>query len=268
MLQTLFCLIWASCPVWGGLTGTGSFIKHFVCLVAPPAGNVVVVSDWGRGASSHPGSVVHLIKRGLGCWDSPPQREGICARLLAQLAQPGHPGTPCSACTTQHRSFLPKVNVSGLGWLIFFFFFGLSLFPASFFKVPAIPWKDNPKSRRGGKPIQHIINGRSRSGQALGQSPSLAPHSKVQARLSNDLTAISDPDTAPALFPTHWFLVAEVWPKRGCNWHSGELQSAENVIVSWTNPIIFSSHSHLNFKSKHFLSASQKYIKYITQKYC
>lgn len=92
----------------------------------------------------------------------------------------------------------------------FFFFFGLSLFPAPFFKVPAIPWKGNPKSRRGGKPIQHIINGRSRSGQALGQSPSLAPHSKVQARLSNDLTAISDPDTAPALFPTHWFLVAEV----------------------------------------------------------
>lgn len=119
------------------------------------------------------------------------------------------PGTPCSVCTTQHRPFLSKVKVSGLGWLIFFFP-SLPLPPFYFLRCQPSHGRITQKSRRDGKPIQHIINGRTRSAQALGQSPCLAPHSKGRARLSNDLTAISDPDIAPALFPTLWFLVAEV----------------------------------------------------------
>lgn len=56
-------------------------------------------------------------------------------------------------------------------------------------------------SRRGGKPIRHIINERRASAQLLGQYPCWL-HSKVQAKLSNDLTAVSDPNTAPAMLPT------------------------------------------------------------------
>lgn len=55
--------------------------------------------------------------------------------------------------------FFPRSGFQGLsGWVFF-----PSLF--LFFKVPGIPWKDNPKSRRDGKTIQHTINGRSGSAQ-------------------------------------------------------------------------------------------------------
>lgn len=110
------------------------------------------------------------------------------------------PGTPRSVCTTQHRPFLSKVRVSGLEWLGFF--------PLSFcfLRCQASHGRITQKAGEMGKQSNTLLMGE----EGLPSLPCLAPHSKVRARLSSDLTAISDPDTAPAVFPTHWFLVAEV----------------------------------------------------------
>lgn len=249
MLQILFsCLLWAHCLLasLGWSHWHWQLYKTFCMFSCPTCRKSCVF--WLRAQSIlPPWSCCSPHKDGSGLLGQPPAMGG---ELCPAHGPAGSAWSPLAhhALFAQLSTglFFPRSRFQGLGgW--FFFFPSLPLPPFYFLRCQPSHGRITQKSRRDGKPIQHIINGRTRSAQALGQSPCLAPHSKGRARLSNDLTAISDPDIAPALFPTLWFLVAEVWPKEGCNRHSEELQSTENVIIIWTNPIIFSPHSHLSF---------------------
>lgn len=117
----------------------------------------------------HPPTLIPLFtsKGGCGLGDSPHNGRGTVPGSWPSWLCLVTPGTPRSVCTTQHRPFLYKVKVSRLGWLVF------SSLPFIFYFF--LRCQPSHGSRRGGKPIRHIINERRASAQLLGQSPCLAP---------------------------------------------------------------------------------------------
>lgn len=246
MLQILFCcLIWAHCllPSLGWSHWQRQLYKT-LCMFHCPTCRKCCRGFRLRTWSILPAwSCCSPHKDGSGLLGQPPTMGGeLC---------PAHGPAGSASSPLAHHAvfaqlstglFFPRSGFQGLGGWVFF--------PLSFcfLRCQASHGRITQKAGEMGKQSNTLLMGEA----GLPSLPCLAPHSKVRARLSSDLTAISDPDTAPAVFPTHWFLVAEVWPKGGCSRHSEELQSAENVIIIQTKAIIFSPHSHLSFQKQTF----------------